>query len=370
MPLDIQLTIYAATIAAMLTFMRLISGISGSQMIRMSILRTAFISTLYIVIAGFVKISLSFTWFFNFINQYIDLAKELSTIFFLTWAILATYHFALGVIVRLYVRTFRFKDWGTVQNLKKIPIIKKFEDIYGRLCGGDKRDYEVSSARNEKDDIADKIWSKLIDDKRPKNQPTVLTNEDPWKLRRLLIQYCVELANKTDEDINYICCNVSPDNIWRMIKSDVTDDKSLNNLKNRLVFVDAYTTTYGFEDEILLERPRIMEQHEHVDIVRCDSSAGIHSGTAKAFNILKKKTKSNKGTRKPCTVIYDTLSIMSISETEDEVSEFIVHLSAAELTYDMHTIFLEADFEGRNNNVLETLRTCCGKPITVSNNGN
>ena len=369
MSLITQLTIYAATIASMLTFMRLISGISGSQMVRMSILKTAFISTVFIVIVGFVKILMNFALFNDIVKQNIDLTKDISTGFFLIWAVLSTYYFGLGVIVRLYARTFRFKDWGTVKNLRAVPFIKMVRNIF-RFWGDDKRDYETNPAKNINNKTTETVWSKFVGDKRSKNQPTIITSDDPWKLRKKIILYCVDLIRETNEDINYVCCNVSPDNIWNIIKNNINDENLLNKLKKRLVFVDAYTTTFGFEDEILKERTRILTKTEHVSIVSCDSSAGIHSGTAKAFKILKQNTTSEKGTRRPCTVIYDSLSIMSIPETEDEVSEFIIHLTAAELTYDMHTIFIEADFENRENETLDAMKACCGSAITVDNNDN
>jgi hypothetical protein len=362
MSLSTQLTIYAATIAAMLTFMRLISGISGSQMVRMYILKTAFISTAFIVIAGFLKILLNYSWFSSYINQHAELARNLSTSFFLIWTVLTTYTFAIGVIVRLYVRTFRFKDWGTLTNIIKTPLIKLIIDKYNQVRRKTK-EYENTPLSDAIEENAKSIWSSFINDERPKNQPTIITGNDPWHIRKLIIEYCVKLAQNTNEDINYICCNVSPSNIWNIVKENITDKNTLNLLKNRLVFVDAYTTTFGFQEEILLERLRLMQKHEQVDIVTCHSSAGIHSGTSKSFNILKKKTTSNKGTRNPCTVIYDTISAMSIPETEDEVSEFIIHLSAAELAYEMHTIFIEADLDNRSSSTIETMRACCGSPI-------
>lgn len=362
MSLTTQIVIYASTIAAMLTFMRLIAGITGSQMVRMSILRTAFISTLFIVGAGFAKILMNFSWFSNLINQHLEISKNLSTIFFIFWAILAAYHFGLGVVVRLYARTLRFKDFGTIKNLRAIPLAKVIRDFMRRRKD-DNREYETNPANRGEHKKANEIWAEFTNNKRSRNQPIVLTHEDPWELRKKTIKYIVDLSEHTNEDINYVCCNISPDNIWNLIKEQTKEDQ-LNKLKNRLVFVDAYTTTFGFEDEILRKRANSLKNNEHVSIVSCDSSAGIHSGTAKAFKILKEKTKSEKGTRRPCTVIYDSLSVMSIPETDEEVSEFIIHLTAAELTYDMHTIFLEADFDDRDNGTLDTMKACCGKPIS------
>jgi|GEM_PF-1994432 len=347
MPLTLQISIYMASIAAMLTFMKMISGLTGSQMVRVGILSTATISAVFVFVAGLVKVVLSFKFIQGLIFPYLDCAKVISTLFFLLWMALVLYFFGLGVIVRLYVRSLRFKDWGTIKNLRALPPVSWIRQRK-RAKSGDLRDYETypvaaSGAR----------------------KPKILTAADPWELRKEIIHYISEITQSTAEEINYVCCNVSPANIWQCIKAEL-NDQLVQSLKQRLVFVDAYTTTFGFEDEILSERVRQMRNHEKVDVVDCYSSAGVHSGTAAAFKILKKKAEAEQRTRRPCTVIYDSLSVLAISETDNEVSEFVIHLTAAELTYDMQTIFLEADVENRKSPVLDVMRACCGSPTTVA----
>ena len=179
-----------------------------------------------------------------------------------------------------------------------------------------------------------------------------------------LLNLTVDLVESGNEDINYVCCNVAPSSIWEEMEKHHDSDK-LNKIKKHFVFVDAYTETFGFEDDVLKERLREMEKKKRIHIVNSNSAAGIHSGTAKAFKILKKNAVSGQSERRSCTMIYDTLSVLSIPETDAEVAEFIIHLAAAERAYQMRTIFLEPDIQGRQSDAIAALRSCCGTPIIV-----
>ena len=64
-------------------------------------------------------------------------------------------------------------------------------------------------------------------------------------------------------------------------------------------------------------------------------------------------------------MIYDSMSVFATSETENELAQFIVHLTAAEVAYDMFTILLEPDMSNRKGIVLDILRACCGAPIDI-----
>ena len=364
MPLITQITIYAASIAAMLTFMRLIAGVSGSQLMRIYILKTTIISSSFLSIAAITKIFMQFSWFSTIINKHSETALTLSTTYFIVWLLLVSYFFGLGVIVRVYRRTLRFKGYGTFKNLRALPIVKFFKNLFS-FKKDDKNDY-ATLPTSTRTNIEDDLWEKFSGNKKSIRQPVIITSDDPWELRKKLIKYCIELADKTNAEINYICCNVSPENIWNYVKEIISDENLIDKLKKRLVFVDSYTTTFGFEDEILKERSRKLAVYEKVDVVNSHSSAGIHAGTGKAFKLLKKKAEIENRKRRPCTVIYDSLSILAIPETEKEVAEFIIHLTAAELTYEMHTIFLESEIENRKSESLEAMLACCGSPIEVN----
>ena len=151
-----------------------------------------------------------------------------------------------------------------------------------------------------------------------------------------------------------------------MLKAQTPDDR-LDEVKSRFVIIDAYTSSFGFRDEVLGERIRYLDVDEKVHVVtKATSAASIHSCTAKAFHILKDEAaEDRRGKRRPCVMIYDSLSVLGTSETENELAQFVVHLTAAEMAYDMFTILLEPDISNRNGIVLDVLRACCGTPINI-----
>ncbi|MEW8292915.1 MAG: hypothetical protein AB2672_20585 [Candidatus Thiodiazotropha endolucinida] len=365
MSINEQIATYAAFIAAMLTLLPVISGITGSQKIRKSILLTAVASTVALLGAGVAKIITGIPDLYQYVVSYPNVMQYLKSGWFGLWLLFVSWHFGLGVIIRLYVRSSRFKDWGTFANLRAVwPFVWLRKRFFRKKK--DKKKYEtdrVQEAEKKSQILREKYFTK-----RAKNRRAfLLSGDDPWEIRDQVVSYLGELISQTDEEINYVCCTVSPHNVWQMLVEKFKNDE-LNIFKKRMVFVDAYTETFGFEDEVLIERRRIMEADEFIEVVPCDSSAGVHSGTAKAFKILKKAALNEKRTRRPCTIVYDSLTVLSVPETETEVAEFIVHLTAAEHAYDMSTIFIEPDVENRDSETakaIKAIRACCGTPILI-----
>lgn len=365
MPLNEQVTIYAAFIAAMLTLLPVISGITGSQKIRKSIMLTAMASTLALVGAGVAKLVVGVPSLYQHVAAYPSFLQFLKVAWFGLWFLVVAWHFGLGVIVRLYVRSSRFKDWGTFRNLRAVwPITWVRKRFFKKK--EDKENYEterVGGDLEKSQQLREDHFSPRVKNRRA----FLLTGDDPWEIRERVVSYLGELIAETSEEINYVCCTVSPHNVWQML-DDKFDEGVLQQFKRRMVFVDAYTETFGFEDEVLIERRRSMQADEHIKVVACDSSAGVHSGTAKAFKILKKAAVDEQRKRRPCTVVYDSLTVLSVPETETEVAEFIVHLTAAEHAYDMSTIFIEPDIDNRDTQTaksIKAIRACCGTPIAI-----
>jgi hypothetical protein len=250
--------------------------------------------------------------------------------------------------------------------LRVVPIVKYFRDK-NRKKKGDRKGYETKSPKNVDDQKTIEILNKYLGDTAFHRRPLLIDNDDPWLTRKIVVSMMVELTTSTNEEFNYVCCTVSPANIWKIIKLACNDDEEcLAKMKQRLVFVDAYTETFGFGDEILTTRIEEMRTEDHISIVSCSSAAGVHKGTTDAFKILKDNAKKDlKGGRGACTVIYDTISALAISETEQEISEFIINLTAAEQTYDMLSLFIEPDLESRESLSILSMRACCGKPIVI-----
>lgn len=364
MTLTEQIGVYASFIAVILTLLRIISGITGSKTIKDSILLCAVFSALALFGAGSAKLFSSFPWFSDLISQNYKVANYISLSWQFLWAISIAYLFGLGVLWRLYVRSTRFKDWGTFKNLRELFFVKWYKERQ-RKKAGDKKGYEVNPPANSHHQETIEIFCRYLDPTMKYRRPVLKSGPSPWHIRDAMVNMMLELAEKTEEEFNYICCTVSPFNILDLIEKTCTDAALKNRLKKRLVFVDAYTETFGFEDEILIDRINSMRTEKMIQVVSCSSSAGVHKGTTDAFKILKKNAQGSQQERGACTIIYDTLSALAITETEAEVSEFIIHLSAAEHTYDMQTIFIEPDIENRKSQSIDTIRTCCGSPVLI-----
>ncbi|MBL4898643.1 MAG: hypothetical protein JKX76_03225 [Colwellia sp.] len=364
MTLNDQIGLYASAILVMLTLLRIISGITGSRPVKDAVLLSAVFSTVALLGAGVAKFALEIDGFRLLLADYGGAAKTVSLLWQMIWIVCMFYYVGLGVIFRLYVRSTRFKDWGAFGNLRVIPIAKWYRDR-GREKKGDKKGYETTSPSNAFDETTISLLKKHLGNAASYRHPLLITGSSPWAIRRKLIKLIVELIMETDEEFNYVCCTISPANIWRFIEKEYPDSELQNKLKRRLVFVDAYTETFGFGDEILTSRVVSMRAEKLIEIVSCNSAAGVHNGTTEAFKILKKSAIEDKRERGACTVIYDTLTALAIPETEEEIAEFIIHISAAEYTYDMLTLFVEADIENRESISVSAIRSCCGSPITL-----
>ncbi|MER2513895.1 MAG: hypothetical protein ABTQ25_15985 [Nitrosomonas ureae] len=363
MPLNEQIGIYASVILALLALLRIISGITGSRRVKEAVLQSTVTTTYFLIFAALAKFSIEFEFLKDVLVTNKVTIQWITDCLIILWLAFMAYQFGLGVIYRLYTRSIRFKDWGTFKNLK-ITLIVRLLKWAKRSFEGDRKEYETDpllTANCEKTiNIINKHISKNISSRRP----VLITGTDPWELRKNIIFFIAELLEKTDEEFNYVCCTVSPDSIWRLF-DEVLGVDSANKIKERLVFVDAYTEAFGFGDEIVEERLRKMNFNGRVQIVKCNSAAGVHTATSTAFKLLKTIATQNRRSRGACTMIYDTLSVLAIPETENEISEFIIHLSAAEHTYDMLTIFLEPDLPVRSSKSLDSMRACCGSPIPL-----
>jgi len=270
------------------------------------------------------------------------------------------YSFGLSVLLRLYVRATRFKDWGAIANLRAVPPAK-WARAGWRLSQGDRKEYEVMSEK--RDSKAESIIDSYLDNRGRREASHLITGADPWAVRDRVAGLCVSLMGKTAEEVNYVCVGVSPFDIWLLITKNAKKyDIAISEIKKRLVFIDCYTNAFGFRDEVLIERVRQMRVTEHLSVISCDSTSSIHTGTSKAFKILKKKATEEERSRRPCTMVYDTISLLSIPETADEVAEFVVHVSAAETAYGMVTMFLEPNMEARQSPIVDVIQACCGTP--------
>ena len=351
-----MVAVYGTVTTIMLALSRVIPALFGSFVIRRSLVVTSAVS--------FVALAVSL------VMATLDLDRRGEVFLLLTWLALFAYHFGLGVLLRLHVRATRFKDYGTFRNLRAMPPVPWFRALWRRRKG-DRETYETSPLPSTVSEKRAKYLSGKLGRDGAERPILLLTGSDPARLRRFALRIATELmAEDFDHDANYVCCTTSPEDIWSMFRSCVADG-GIDELKDRFVIIDAYTKTFGFRDEVLSERVRQLHVDEKVHIVsNANSAASIHSSTARAFHILKDTARERRRSgRRPCVMIYDTLSVLATSETENELAQFVVHLTAAEMAYDMFTIIVEPDIANRTGVVLDVLRACCGTPIDIDELG-
>ena len=344
--------VYGTVTTIMLALIRVIPALFGSFVIRQSLVTTSAVSFVAMLV--------------SLIDSVLQLRGSLEVIVFAVWLSLFLYHFGLGVLLRLHVRATRFKDYGTLSNLRAMPPVPSIRDLWRRRKG-DRESYETSPLPPSVSKQRGEYLNGLLGHHAAERPILLLTGSNPAQLRKKAVCIAADMMGPSfDHDANFVCCTTSPEDVWSIFKAEVSST-DLNKLKERFVIIDAYTKTFGFRDEVLSERVRHLDVEEKVHVVtNATSAASIHSSTAKAFHILKNAAEvTRRAQRRPCVMIYDSLSVMATSETENELAQFIVHLTAAELAYDMFTILLEPDLTNRGGIVLDVLRTCCGSPIDI-----
>ena len=361
MSLSSQIAVYATFLAATLTLMRVMSGVSGSRPVRRWLFFTAIACAAAIFVAALATALMNFEFMKQLYLEKTIWFTSLSTLWFIFWLFTVLYSFGLGVLVRIYVRNLRFQDRGTIKNITVTSLARFFRKMKRRKEGDDK-EYEVNAPK--RDEKSFEILGEYLIGREKLIAPHLITGNDPWFARTRIVEMCVKLIKDTDEEVNYVCIVSSPLEIWCLFEKVAKELKvDIVLIRQRVVFIDAFSDLFGFKDDIVENSLKRIKKNHFIDIVTCDSAAGIHTGASKAFKILKKNAKQEKRERRPCTVVYDSLTALSIPETESEVSEFVIHLCAAETAYEMVSIIFESDLEKRSSDIIDTMFLCCGRYI-------
>ena len=229
MSLNEQIALFASVILALLTLLRIISGITGSRRIKDAILQSTVTTTYFLIFASTTKFLIETHFLKDLLvvnNDYILLIED---ILISLWLVLIVYQFGLGVIYRLYVRSIRFKDWGTFSNLKTTSIARFFKWL-SRTIKGDKKEYETERVLNANLEETFKIIKKHVNVNITSRRPVLITGNDPWVLRKKIVSFIADLLINTDEEFNYVCCTVSPDSIWILFEEELVDKKKLKKI--------------------------------------------------------------------------------------------------------------------------------------------
>lgn len=179
----------------------------------------------------------------------------------------------------------------------------------------------------------------------------LLTGKSNINISDFALQLLIDGINNK-ETANYVCVDKHPSQIWekaKKIKPDITEHNK------EIIFIDAYTPNYGFDDEILADKLEKIKD-DGVEIVQGKTIAGVHSATGTAFKIIKKHEKEKKGkkTRKPNRMVYDSLSTLEYASSIEQIKIFFNHCIPAEKNYGMITFIVEHD--DSNEKMLNVLK--------------
>jgi hypothetical protein len=147
------------------------------------------------------------------------------------------------------------------------------------------------------------------------------------------------------ESVHYVTCQQPSWFVWEKAYSA---DNNIDNFHDYLVFIDCYLPVFGFDDEVLKKRRKDL-QRRGISVVTAGGIAGLHTATAKAFNITKKTIRSQKpptgmtrSIRKPHRMIYDSVSALADASGIEQVRLFFRHVIPSERSYGMLTLIVES----------------------------
>ena len=109
----------------------------------------------------------------------------------------------------------------------------------------------------------------------------------------------------------------------------------------KIVVVDAYTKHFGYADSVYFAATTKLKKEFGVTCVRSgDSFAGLHTASSRAFNELKRVSKSKA--REPVLVIYEDCYAIADLESREQYRVFVRHVVPSERMWEgMFTVFIE-----------------------------
>ncbi len=128
--------------------------------------------------------------------------------------------------------------------------------------------------------------------------------------------------------VHYLSCQRSPCEFVDRLKSSTTAEDWKKRV-GRLIVIDAYTPHFGFQDSIHREVRHRLENDGVLYLASKPSFSGVHTSTAKAFNLTKSET-GGKTPRQFTLLIYEGCSALRDIESEYQFLIFLRHVIASE----------------------------------------
>jgi hypothetical protein len=241
-----------------------------------------------------------------------------------------------GLLLFVFLRTY-----NQLYNLRTNKAIKYFKPIHViRVALKSHKPYEYKMSPR-KVPSSGELWTLLDEGERQALQHNGASFLIKGSINNRVIDSILDwmLGRISDgETANYVVADRHPIEIWERMKQA---SAGINAFNKNFVFIDAYTPSFGFTDDIY-DRNAASLKDEGVACVTAKTFAGLHTATNRAFNVIKANEKEGgRNIRRPMTMVYARTSALRDFESNEQFRVFWRHVIPSERSYGMITLILE-----------------------------
>lgn len=238
----------------------------------------------------------------------------------------------LAKVLNIFNRQVNLRDDKPIRNLAAIRAIKnKIRDLrskpqYEHQSKTLSDDLVTQLGRSEIFSLAEKSF-KLSDviDSNGSCSIALVTRTNRSVDRNLVSLISTFLAG--GGLFQYTVADRHPISLVSALKSDLGN--KWDDIASNVYAVDAFTPHFGFTDSIYyVQRKKLTQTYGIKLIISEPTFAGIHTSTARAFNMAKKA--SSDQIRRPTLLVYEGLSALIDLESLEQYVIFIRHLIPSE----------------------------------------
>jgi hypothetical protein len=267
----------------------------------------------------------------------------------------------------IYVRFAYFVDPGGWARLKLLPGLRQFR-AWRKQKGGLSYEHDPVPLGPELKQKVSKIildaagaapvddtQARLYDDPASRGiKAEVRDHQDPRSLamalrhqgqaNQLLGDLCLAFLREPDHYVQYMTASRHPIEFVDHLRASIGQAGALawQQVRERIVVVDAYTPHFGFLDTINEDKSAKLRKDMGDRLLSStETYAGLHSSSSAAFKRIKKAGGADKS-RKPTLIIYEDMYALSDLESVEQYRLFVRHVIPSERLWDgMFTVFAE-----------------------------
>jgi len=163
---------------------------------------------------------------------------------------------------------------------------------------------------------------------------------------QLLGELCLAFLFEQGHYVQYMTASRHPIEFVDYLHAAVDSAKAVGfawqQVRERIVVVDAYTPHFGFLDSINNDKSATLRKDIDDRLLSSmETYAGLHSSSSAAFKRIKKAEGADKS-RKPTLIIYEDMYALSDLESVEQYRIFARHVIPSERLWDgMFTVFAE-----------------------------